>query len=229
MRRVRGKFHWRVGALATGLLTATVWAQPPVPIPPTGPAPGPVAPIGPATMAPGAWPLSNREARRKAFCDTFIGRPADFVEPPLGFYLRENMNLMRAKANPHRFTLYQSDFLDGTDRLSPSGASRFNLMASRLPGWLGPITIEWSPDRPGLGEARRAAVVAALQGAGLPVIPERVLVGPSPYPGGLGADGTNYYNVMITRDQGAGASYSLTPTSSSGFGFSGGGGGGGSQ
>ena len=35
MRLVRGKIHWRVSALATGLLTATVWAQPPVPIPPT--------------------------------------------------------------------------------------------------------------------------------------------------------------------------------------------------
>jgi hypothetical protein len=181
-------------------------------------------------MAPGAWsPRTSREARRQAWCDTFIGRPADFVEPPLGYYLRENFNLMKAKADPHRFTLYRTDFLDGSDRLSPSGASRFNLMASRLSGWLGPIVVEWSPDQPGLGESRRTAVIAALQGAGLPVVPERVLLAPSPYPGGLGADAVNYYNVMISRDQSAPASYTLTPTSSSGFGFSGGGSGGGSQ
>lgn len=226
MRRVRGKFPWQVSALASGLLTATVWAQAPVPLPPTGPAP--VPPIGPGAASPGAWaPTTSREARRKAWCDTFIGRPADFVEPPLGFYVRENFNLMRAKANPHRFTLYRTDFLEHSDKLSPIGAARLNVMATRLPGWLGPILIEWSPDQPGLTEARRDAVVASLQGAGLPVVPERVVIGPSPYPGGLGADGVNYYNTMITRDQGAGSSYTLTPTSSSGFGFNGGGGGGG--
>ena len=130
---------------------------------------------------------------------------------------RENFSLMRAKADPHRFTLYRSDFLDGSDRLSPTGAARFNLMAMRLPGWLGPVVVEWSPDEPGLAEARRTAVVAALQGAGLPVVPERVVVGPSVYPGGMGEDAVNYHNIMISRDRGAPAGYTLTPTSSSGF------------
>jgi hypothetical protein len=184
-------------------------------------------------MVPGAaprwFPQDPKAARKQWWHNTFIGRPADFVEPPLGFYLRENFNLMKAKADPHRFTLYRTDFLENSDRLSPIGASRFNLMATRLGSWLGPVVIEWSPGQPGLAEARRAAVVAALQGAGLPVVPERVVIGPSPYPGGLGADGVNYYNMMIIRDVAAGSSYSYTPTSSSGFGFGGGGGGGGSQ
>lgn len=203
MWRVRGKFHWRVSALATGLLSATVCAQPPVPIPSTGP--------------DGRVPLTRREIRHKAWRDTFIGRPADFIEPPLGAYVRGNFSLMRAKADPHRFTLYRSDFLDGSDRLSPTGAARFNLMASRLPGWLGPVVVEWSPDEPGLAESRRASVVAALQGAGLPVVPERVVVGPSVYPGGMGEDAVNYHNIMISRDRGAPAGYTLSPTSSSGF------------
>lgn len=212
MWTVRGKSPWHVGALATGLLTSTVWAQPPVPIPPSGPAPA----------APGgAHPKTNREIRHQFWRDTFIGRPADFIEPPLGTYMRGHFSLMRAKADPHRFTLYRSDFLDGTAHLSPTGAARFNLMAARLSGWLGPIVVEWSPEEPGLADARRAAVVAALQGAGLPVVPERVVVGPSIYPGGLGEDGANYHNVMITRDQLAPASNSLTPTSSAGFGNSG--------
>ena len=76
-------------------------------------------------------------------------------------------------------------------------------MASRLRGWLGPVLIEWSPDQPGLAEARRTAVLAILQGGGLPVIPERVVIGPSPYPGMLGTDAANNYNILITRDQGA--------------------------
>lgn len=215
MWRVRGKVHWRVSALATGLLTATVWAQPPVPIPPTGPGPAPPG---------GSVPRTRREIRHQAWRDTFIGRPADFIEPPLGTYVRGQFSLMRAKADPHRFTLYRSDFLDGTDRLSPTGATRFSLMAARLPGWLGPVLVEWSPDEPGLAEARRSAVVTALRGAGLPIIPERVVIGPSIYPGGMGEDAANYHNVMITRDVGAPAGYSLTPTSTSGFGTGGGGG-----
>jgi hypothetical protein len=224
MRRVRGKLHWRVGALATGLLTATAWGQPPMPVPPTGPLPAGHMGPGPMVRGGGEAVLTPREARRKAWSDTFIGRPADFVEPHLGYYLRENFNLMRSKADPHRFTLYRTDFLEGTDRLSPTGATRFNLMAARLSGWMGPVTIEWSPDVPGMAEARRAAVVAALQGAGLPVVPERVVIGPSPYPGGYGEDVVNYHNVMISRDQQAPAAYTLTPVSSSGFGFGGGGG-----
>src|SRR4029077_18948859 len=124
---------------------------------------------------------------------------ADFVEPPLGYYVRENFNLMKSKADPHRFTLYRTDFLDNSDRLSPTGATRFNLMASRLPGWMGPVVIEWSPEQEGLAESRRVAVVSAFQRFGLPVIPERVVIGPSPYPGGLGEDAVNYHNTMIYR------------------------------
>jgi hypothetical protein len=221
MRTGRGRTIWKAGALASGWVAASAWAwgQAPVPhnptgvvstvvpYPATGPVPGPVVP----------WPRTFREK----LCDTFIGRPQDFVEPPVGFYIRENFGLMRAKADHHRFMLYRSDFLPGTNLLSPSGATRFNLMASRLPGWLGPVVIEWSPDEPGLAESRRAAVVATLLNAGLPIIPERVVIGPSIYPGTLGADAANYYNVMITRDAAAPAAYPPTPISSSGFGFGG--------
>ena len=135
--------------------------------------------------------------------DHFIGYPDQFVEPPVGFYLNESFHVMKAKADPHRFFLYRSDFLAGTDRLSPTGATRFNQMAGRLPGWLGPLLIEWTPDQPGLDRARRSAVLAALQQAGVPVGEERVVVAPSPYPGTLGTDAANYYDVMISRDQAA--------------------------
>jgi hypothetical protein len=202
--------------MATGLLATVVWAQ--APAPPPGP-PGP--PVGP-------WPpLTPAQAHRKHWADTFIGRPADFVEPPFGYYVHETFGMMKSKADSHRFTLYRSDFLEGTDKLSPIGAARFNVMAARLRGWLGPVVIEWSPDRPNLAEMRRTAVLAALQGAGFGIVPERVVIGPSPYPGGLGTDGANYHNTMIYRDQNAGQNYSLTPTSSSGFGGLGAGGSGG--
>jgi hypothetical protein len=150
-----------------------------------------------------------------------------FYEPPPGYYAHNTFGVMKAKADPHRFTLYRSDFLPGTNRLSPAGATRFNLLASRLPGWLGPVFIEWSPDEPGLAEARRQAVLATLASTGQPVVPERVVIGPSPYPGMLGTDAANNYNVMITRDQAAPSSWTLSPTSVTSFASSIGGGGGG--
>lgn len=213
----RSHWRWQTGALAAGLLSGAqwAWAQPPyLPI-----ASAPVV-VGP-TVAPFPEPRGLR------LHDHYIGRHDMFYEPPPGYYARSAFGVMKAKADPHRFTLYRTDFLPGTTRLSPIGAMRFNLMASRLPGWLGPVVIEWSPDEPGMAESRRQAVLATLSSAGQAVVPERVIIGPSPYPGTLGTDGGNYYNVMITRDTAAGAGMSLSPTSSSGFGFGGGGGGGG--
>ena len=196
MRRERVVMFWAAGGLASGLLAATVWAQAP------GPADRarPPAPSGRAEGGP-----IHRAVRHvgRVLQDNFIGYPQEFVEPPPGFAISEIFGTMKGKANVHRFTLYRSDFLDGSDRLSPGGAARFNLMATRLGGWLGPVVIEWSPDQPGLAEARRLAVLAILQGASLPVIPERVVIGPSPYPGLLGTDAANNYNIMITRDQAA--------------------------
>jgi hypothetical protein len=146
--------------------------------------------------------------------NNFVGYPEEFVEPPLGFYNREIFGVMRAKADPHRFTLYKSDFLAESDRLSPNGAMRFNIIATRLRTCPLPVVIEWSPDQPGLAESRRAAVLALLQGGGLPVVPERVVIGPSVYPGRLGTEAANDYGVMTIRSQLAPQSYSVTPNSS---------------
>ncbi len=209
MRRERGILIWSAGGLASGVLAASVWAQEPVP--PTGPAPQVVEERG--------GPIHRAFHKfGRVLQNNWIGYPKEFVEPPPGFMVGEAFGTMKAKANPHRFTLYRSDFLDGSDKLSPAGAARFNLMATRLNGWLGPILIEWSPDQPELAEARKTAVLAILQGGGLPVIAERVVIGPSPFPGMLGTDAANNYNTMITRDQTAPNSYSLTPTQGAGFG-----------
>jgi hypothetical protein len=166
---------------------------------------------------------------QQATCkETFIGRPELFYEPPPGFYISEHFSLMQARADPHRFTLYQTDFLPGTNRLSPTGATRFSLMAKRLPQWLGPVLVEWSPDYPGLAEARRAAVLETLQKLGVAMVPERVVIAPSPYPGMLGVDANQNYNNMITRDNQAPLGLPYTPASNSiSFGPGGGGGGGG--
>lgn len=149
--------------------------------------------------------------------DQLIGDPALFDVPPLGYALYQTMYAQKAKADLHVFTLYRSDFVAGTDLLSPNGAWRLSFLASRLPGWTGPIVVEWTPDDPPLAEARRAAVAASLRTANLPV-DGRVVIGPSPYIGLLGADAANNYDTLIIRDLGAPRAYSLTPSSTATFG-----------
>lgn len=214
MRLERRLLIWTAGGLAGGVIAVSAHAQ--TPLPPTGPAPcAPCERPGPIRRA---WGHTFRVLQ-----DQLIGYPSEFVEPPVGFYVHEYANVMRAKADPHRFTLYRSDFLDGSDRLSPSGASRFNLMATRLASWPGPVLIEWSPDRPGLAEARKNSVLAYMQQAGVAVIPERVVIGPSPYPGLFGTDAAQNYETMISRDAMAPRTYSLSPAAAGTFNTGGGG------
>ncbi len=144
--------------------------------------------------------------------DRFTGYPETFVEPPLGHYVNEQFAVQVAKANTHRFTLYRSDFLPGTAQFSPAGASRFNIMAARIPAWMGPIMIEWTPDAPAVAEERRLVVLQTMQRAGLPVVAERVVVGPSPYPGAMGVEAVHHNSNTILRNGGAATMFPLPPT-----------------
>jgi hypothetical protein len=219
-RRVR-IIRWAT-ALAAGLAAAPAWGHDPVPTAPTivtpPPSPAPLAP--PRLPAPPRGGPIRRAFQHAGFTlhDKLIGYPEQFNEPPLGAALYGTLGAMKAKADVHDFVLYQSDFVPGSIGLSPAGSERINRMATRLPNWVGPITVEWTPDRPGLAESRKAAIVALLQGAGLPVVPERVLVGPSPYPGQLGADAANNYDNLIFRDSRAARNFSVSPTTTATFG-----------
>jgi hypothetical protein len=195
------------GGLASTVLAASVSAQ--TPVPPSGPAP--------PVIVEGGGPMKRAfHHTYNVLQDNFIGYPSEFVEPPLGAYVRGTMGVMKVKADPHKFTLYQTDFLAGSNALSPVGAGRFNLMVSRLKCWTGPILIEWSPDQPGLAESRRDAVFSMLQGGGIAVIPEQVVVGPSPFPGLYGNYAAGTITALFTRDISAPSSYSLTPATPTG-------------
>ncbi len=214
---------WKAGAtaLTAGLLAATAWAQPPAaPAPTVVPVPGVYC--APGGVGNGAVGGAIRHAGR-ALQDGVIGYPDLFYEPPAGYFVHNYYKAMSAKADPHRFTIYRTDFLPGTNLFSPVGATRFNLMASRLSRWPGAILIEWSPDEPGLAETRRAAVVSLFKRAKLPITPDRVVIAPSPFPGGLGTVAAGNFDNLITRDRQAASSYSYTPSSASGFGGGGGG------
>ena len=151
--------------------------------------------------------------------DDVIGYPETFVEPPLGAFVNRQLAIQVSKADTHRFTVYHTDFLPGTDRFSPVGASRFNLMYSRLAAWPGPIYVEWTPDQPELAEVRRRAILDTLAAAGCPLPAERVVIGPSPYPGAIGTEAIGNYNNMLGRNQSAALGLPLPPTFSSSMGI----------
>jgi hypothetical protein len=146
--------------------------------------------------------------------DKAIGYPETFIEPPLGAYVNEQFAMHISRADVHRFTFYRTDFLPGTNKFSPTGASRFNIMLNRLPSSLMPVTIEWTPDQPGLDQSRRQAVLATLEKFGRPIVAERVLIGPSPYPGAMGIEAANNFTNTIVRTQSSAPNFTLPPTES---------------
>ena len=147
-----------------------------------------------------------------------IGYPENFVEPPLGYYVNEQFAVQVAKADTHRFTLYHTDFLPGTSEFSPTGASRFNIMATRIPGWLGPITVEWTPEQPELALARRQAVIEVLKRQSQPILADRVVISPSPYPGAMGIEAAHNFGNTIIRSQMSAPAFTLPPTESAAMG-----------
>ncbi|WP_165226776.1 hypothetical protein [Aquisphaera insulae] len=213
MRIDRNRFAWWAGAaMLSGLIAGGVAAAQP-----------PEASTGGEAPCRCNRPL-HRMFHHTAYTlhDRFIGYPETFIEPPLGTYVREQMSIQVAKADPHRYTLYRTDFLPGTDKFSPTGAARFNLMFARTDSSPCPILLEWTPDRPGLTEARKQAVLAAYQRGGRPIDPDRVRIGPSPYPGGMGTEAGNTFNSLIYRSQQAQNTYPLPPAQNAMAGTTGG-------
>lgn len=203
-RRRRPPRLWGVPLLAAALAAGAATAQ--VPLPPTGPVAAPVPEAKPR------GPI-HRAARHigRTLHEQVIGDPALFHEPPLGYSLRETNAMMIARADQHRFTLYQTDFDADSTQLTPAGAARLDRMARRLGGWLGPILVEATPAHPGLDLQRRDAVLAAMQRSGLPVGPERLVVARSPYTGLNGDDAGISYPILIERDARAVSRYPLPP------------------
>lgn len=201
-------------ALGLSLAAAPAFAgdDDPIVVAPTGPAP--------AHFHSGRRPGPIKRAFHKvgsAVHKHFIGDPEEFLEPPLGFYLYENIGLMKSHADQHSFTLYNSDFVVGADRLTLAGTKRLNDMARKLPKWMGPMLIEWTPEDPALGEARKKKIAAILDSANIAMVAERIVVTPSPYAGLYGTDAGNNYTILINRDINAGRGFSVSPTTTATF------------
>jgi hypothetical protein len=214
----RERRSWWASLLGLLLAAEAAEAQGPAPVSATVP----IAPPGPV---PVAVPMPMPERRvgpiRRVFRgmgrtihQDLIGIPELFDEPPLGASLGATNAVMRAKAAGHVFTLYRSDFHVDAAELTPMGSGRMARICGDLRGWLGPVVVEATPDKPGLAEARREAVLATLRRGGHDVVNERVVIGPGVAPGLLGTDAGSNYLILINRDQQGPASFSLTPTAS---------------
>lgn len=209
-KRRRRLFLWAAASLACG----PVWGQEPL-IPPPPPGPWPVAPNAYAHAHHHGGGAVHHVGR--AVHEHFIGDPDLFNIPPLGYSLYATMSSQVGKANLHTFTLYRSDFHDGTNQLTPSGSWRLSHLVSRLPAWNGPLVVEWTPEQPELAAVRRDTVLNLLRGSSIPLADNRIVVGPSPYTGILGTDAANNYNLLIQRDIRAPQQFSYTPTATATF------------
>ena len=161
--------------------------------------PGPAATAPrPRRSAPAAAGCTGCSTTRPTRCRTTssaIRRPSSSRR--WARYVNRQFAVQVSKADTHRFTVYHTDFLPGTDQFSPIGASRFNVMYGRLAGWSGPIFVEWTPDQPELAESRRRAVLDDARRRPASAMPaERVVIGPSPYPGATGIEAINNYDNM---------------------------------
>jgi hypothetical protein len=144
----------------------------------------PASPISTAG-GPGASTWQRCKEKLQA---CFVGYPEEFIAPPLGYFVGLHIQAQVASGEAARMVLHDFDFIDGSDRLNLRGNDQLVKISCMLPRNFFPIIIERTPNRPGLAEARRAAVINTLAQGNFPVPPERVIVGTSIAPDLRGAD-----------------------------------------
>ncbi|WP_152054085.1 hypothetical protein [Tautonia marina] len=149
--------------------------------------------------------------------DRMIGEHERFAEPPLGWSVNRNFGAQQARAEIHRFTLYRTDFQSGSEQLNPGGLRRLGRMVSLLHCYNGPLLVEIDPNRPGLAEARRLAVLELAASNGTMLDPDRLIVGGSPFLGGRGDLSEIYNGVVLDRSLRAPETYPVPPLPNADF------------
>ena len=114
----------------------------------------------------------------------FYGYPEEFTPRPLGAALYDHNLAMTANAAAARLTLYQFDFVQGSDQLSPRGVEQLARLVPQLLASPFPLIVERTPADPALAARRREAVALRLAQGPCPIPPDRVLVG-APIANGL--------------------------------------------
>ena len=235
-------------AVATSLLigwaTGEAAAQPRTwaPITPPPPAgeirvlpPIPLALPDSVTPVPATPVCAPPAASRHNIEGNCIGYLSEFQQPPLGYSVAEHFRTQVRNGAAARMTLYDLDFVTGSNKLNYRGKDRLRHVVDMLMALPFPLVIERTPRFPELADARRQAVMDELNEWKISVPPNRIIVGiPIAFPlYGLEAEAI-YQNLLNQTESrgassrsgggttGGGASSSFGP--SSGFGSSGSGG-----
>jgi len=139
------------------------------------------------------------------------GYPEYFEERPFGTDVLQAEQMQIVNGLEDQQVLYNYDFCQG-DRsatLTPRGEYQLRKIVQRMATVSAPIIIQTSIDDPKLDEARRQHVLATLQTAGLPVVPEMVVVDYPPLPGLQGVEGVLIYQNLLGQTQQRGGGFSL--------------------
>jgi hypothetical protein len=188
------------------------------------PATGPACASG---AAAGDWKSSWHlwRAEKHADCQAHMwGYPSEFSAPPLGAVIHAHFRTMVANGEAASMVLYRCDFIDGKEMLNLRGRDELTRMAAMLGTNNCPIVIERTPEVPALAEARRMAVLNVFALNGIPIPPERIVIGPSIAHGLSGTDAEFLYRYSF-RNMAVQATPVPIPTGGAGVGTQGGGGG----
>lgn len=95
---------------------------------------------------------------------------------PLGSHVREFERRQTDKAEADDFVIYNSEWIEGGDRLGPFGMTHLSMITRRLPFVRFPVVIAVDPN-PRLNEARRQIIVGVLTEIGIPDAANKVVLG----------------------------------------------------
>ena len=130
--------------------------------------------------------------------ETHWGYPEEFGEKPLGYHVYASGRTMVANGEAARMVLFEYDFEENSERLSPRGMLQLSRISYMLPRNFFPLVIQASPHgNANLDAARRQAVLDALAQGNFPVPEERVVVNRPPTYGIDGVDANIFYTDLL--------------------------------
>ncbi|HMF11150.1 MAG TPA: hypothetical protein VKE94_02560 [Gemmataceae bacterium] len=148
-----------------------------------------------------------------------LGFESEFEPAPFGASVYATYRSHVANGEAARMVLHHYDFVGDTATLNTKGQDQVAKIAAMLAHNAFPVIVERTPCNPAIAEARRLAVLKQFGQGGIPIPPERVVIGPSIGNGLRGGEAEIIYQNLLsqTRERGqvtGAASGLLGPTPS---------------
>lgn len=124
------------------------------------------------------------------------------MHPP-GTMFHAAMETQISNGDAAEMVVYDYDFLPGQASMSRRGRIQLSRMVPLLQSTPHPLIVQWTPDKPGLAEARRQIVLGELQKLSFPVPDERVIVSEPPSRGLDGLDAVPTHLRLMQQQSGS--------------------------